>query len=76
MGDRDGHLPEVLGGYAKFLQDKNLALDAAWRCAVDANYSLLYDRQHIYFRITGKWPAPAIDCAISGCPRVPFVEID
>jgi len=24
---RDGHLQDVLGGYAKFLQDKNLALD-------------------------------------------------
>jgi len=27
MAERDGHLHEVLGGYAKFLQDKNLALD-------------------------------------------------
>ncbi len=27
MAGRDGHLHEVLGGYAKFLQDKNLAMD-------------------------------------------------
>ena len=27
MAEHDGHLHEVLGGYAKFLQDKNLALD-------------------------------------------------
>ena len=27
MAQRDGHLHEVRGGYAKFLQDKNLALD-------------------------------------------------
>ncbi len=27
MAERDGHLHEVLDGYAKFLQDKNLALD-------------------------------------------------
>ncbi len=27
MAERDGHLHEVLSGYAKFLQDKNLSLD-------------------------------------------------
>ena len=27
MADRDGHLQEVPGGYAKFHQDKNLAID-------------------------------------------------
>ena len=27
MADRDDHLHEVLDGYAKFLQDKNLSLD-------------------------------------------------
>jgi hypothetical protein len=27
MAQRDGHLHEVLGGYATFLQDKNVALD-------------------------------------------------
>ena len=27
MAERGGHLHEVLGGYAKFLQDTNLALD-------------------------------------------------
>jgi hypothetical protein len=27
MAERDGHLHEVLTGYAKFLQDKNLSLD-------------------------------------------------
>lgn len=27
MAERDGHLHEVLSGYAKFLQNKNLSLD-------------------------------------------------
>ncbi len=27
MADHDAHLHEVLDGYAKFLQDKDLALD-------------------------------------------------
>ena len=27
MAERDGHLREALDGYAKFLQEKNLALD-------------------------------------------------
>lgn len=49
MADRDGHLHEVLGGYAKFLQVKNLALDAPWMPT-----TLLYDRQGIYVIITGK----------------------
>ncbi|MFO7907214.1 MAG: hypothetical protein ACQESR_21745 [Planctomycetota bacterium] len=47
MAERDGHLHEVLDGFAKFLQDKNLALDKHQPCLVRwVREFLLFARAH------------------------------
>lgn len=53
MADRDGHLHEVLGSYAKFLQDKGLTFERRGYPT-----TLLHDRQFISLRIVKNGPAP------------------
>ena len=47
MAERDSHLQEVLDGYARFLRDKNLALDEHQPCLVRwVREFLLFARAH------------------------------